>query len=118
MKDVEELHIYKQYITLIFYTENIVEKYPKHEKNSLVSIIKNITYDGMKNVLEAYKYFDKSDKLTSLNSLDINLKMLKILIRISYKKKYISIKNYKAWSKKIYNIGNMLGGWITSCVKA
>lgn len=93
------------------------EKYPKVEKLALVSTIKNNTYEGMKKVILAYKYYDKKDKLKCLNELDVDLKMLKVLIRISKKRKYISKRNYEAWSKKINNIGNMLGGWIMSCLK-
>jgi len=37
---VEELDIYKQYMTLIYYTEMITEKYPKCEKLALVTTIK------------------------------------------------------------------------------
>ena len=114
---VEELKIYKQYLELIYYTEMITEKYPKCEKLSLVPTIKKTTYDGIKNILTAYKLYDKNDKLKNLNELDINLKMLKVLIRISNRKKYINHRNYESWSKKINNIGNMLGGWIVSCVK-
>ena len=118
MKEVEELIIYKQFIELIYYTDRITEKYPKVEKMGLVSNIKNNTYDGLKNVISAYKYYEKKDKLKFLNNLDINLKMIKVLVRISHKRKYISHKNYEAWSKKINNIGNLLGGWINSCLKA
>ncbi|MDD3452671.1 MAG: diversity-generating retroelement protein Avd [Bacilli bacterium] len=116
-KSAEDLIIYKQYLILIYYTEMITEKFPKSQKLSLVTNIKNNTYDGMKKIILAYKYYEKTDKLKSLNELDINLKMLKVLIRISYKRKYINSKNYEAWSKKINNIGNLLGGWIVSCLK-
>lgn len=115
--DVSELIIYKQYLELIYYTEMICEKYPKREKLAIVSTIKNTTYNGMKEIISAYKFYDKDNKLTSLNKLDINLKMLKVLIRVSYKRKYITLKNYEAWSKKLYNIGSLLGGWINSCVR-
>ncbi len=47
MNELEGLIIYKQYIELIYYTEVITVKYPKVEKYSLVSKIKNITYNGM-----------------------------------------------------------------------
>ena len=117
MKDVSELTIYKQFIELIYYTEMITEKYPKVEKLSLVTTIKNTTYDGMKNVLSAYKLYEKKDKLNELNKLDVNLKMLKVLIRLSHKRKYINHKNYESWSRKLNNIGNLLGGWINSCLK-
>lgn len=117
MKNVEELKIYKQYIELIYYTEMITEKYPKVEKMSLVCSIKTTTYEGMKKVISAYKYYEKPMKLNCLNELDMDLKLLKVLIRVSYKRKYISSKNYEAWSKKINHIGNLLGGWINSCLK-
>lgn len=116
-KEVEDLIIYQQYMQLIYYTEMITEKYPKSTKLSIVSNIKNNTYDGMKCIIYAYKVYDKSSKLEYLNKLDIQLKMLKVLIRVSYKKKYISIKNYEAWSRKLNNIGALLGGWVNSCLK-
>lgn len=43
--------------------------------------------------------------------------MLKVLVRVSYKKKYITIRNYEAWCRKINIVGTFLGGWINSCVK-
>ena len=116
-KDVSELMIYKEYLELIYYTEMITEKYPKVEKTSLVANIKKNTYLGMEKIILAYKYYDIKDKLKILNELDVLLKMLKVLIRVSHKRKYINNKNYEAWSKKINNIGNLLGGWINSCLK-
>ena len=116
-KEVEDLIIYKQFIELIYYTEMITEKFPKHEKLSLVTTIKNTTYDGCKNIIDAYKVYDKNEKLLYLGKLDSNLKFLKVLIRVSYKRKYISNRNYASWAKKITNIGNLLGGWFRSCQK-
>ncbi len=115
MNDVEGLMIYKQYMELIYYMENIVLKYPKCEKLSLVSNIKNNTYLGMKKIIMANKEFNKGKRINILNDLDTDMKVLKVLIRLSYKKKYINGNNYRAWSKKISNIGNLLGGWIKLC---
>lgn len=115
MNDVEGLMIYKQYMELIYYMENIVLKYPKFEKLSLVSNIKNNTYLGMKKIIMANKEFNKGKRINILNDLDTDMKILKVLIKLSYKKKYINGNNYRAWSKKISNIGNLLGGWIKSC---
>ena len=117
MNDLEGLMIYKQYIELIYYTEQITIKFPKNEKNSLVASIKNNTYTGMKKIIEAQKEYTHSKRVIILNSLDTDLKMLKVLIRISYKSKYINSKNYAAWTKKIFNISNLLGAWIKSCLK-
>lgn len=111
MNDVEGLMIYKQYMELIYYMENSVLKYPK----CLVSNIKNNTYLGMKKIIMANKEFNKGKRINILNDLDTDMKILKVLIRLSYKKRYINGNNYRAWSKKISNIGNLLGGWIKSC---
>ena len=40
-----------------------------------------------------------------------------MLIRISYKRKYINVYNYESWSRKITNVSNLMGGWIRSCLK-
>ena len=71
----------------------------------------------MKNIIEAQKEYDKIKRKYILNELDSTLKMIKVLVRISYRKKYINSNNYKAWGKKLTNIGNLLGGWIKSCQK-
>ena len=115
--NIEETKIYHVYMDLILYVEMITEKYPGSAKKTLVYEIKKDLYDGMRHILIAYKMFDKNDKLDYLNKLDISLKMLKIYSRISYKKKFINVKNYEAWSKKINNICICLGGWINSCLK-
>ncbi len=116
-REVEDLTIYQKYIELIYYTEMITEKYPRYTRMGIVNEIKNATYDGMKEILVAYRIYEKGSKLEALNKLDINMKMLKVMIRISYRKKYINIKNYEAWSRKLNDIGSLLGGWINSCVR-
>lgn len=117
MNELEGLMIYKQYLEMIYYTENITLKYPKSEKGAMVDEIKRITYNGMRKIILANKEFNKIKRIIILNEIDVELKMLKVMIRVSYRKKYINSKNYSAWSKKIYNIGNLLGGWIKSCLK-
>lgn len=117
-QDSEQLVIYQKYMDLIYYTELITEKFPKVSKMDLVPSIKNTTYEGMKCIIKAYKLYDKKDKLYYLNELDINLKYLKVLIRVSNHKKYINLRNYEAWSRKLNSIGIYLGGWINSCLKA
>ncbi len=116
-KTVEDVKIYRVYIELISYIEMITEKFPKNTKLGFVNIIKNTLYSGMEDILRAYKYFLKKDKLYYLGELDIKLKMLKLYARISYRKKYINYKNYEAWSRKINNVCTSLGAWINVCLK-
>lgn len=109
---INELTIYQKYIDLIYYTNKLIIKYPKSERYNLVNEIKNVTYNGMKLIIESQKYKNKRNNI--LNELDTNLKYLSVLIRVSYKNKYINIKNYNAWSYKITVINNLMIGWMKS----
>lgn len=111
------LKIYQKYLELIYYSNDIVRKYPKSENFALVSELKNSLYIGLRNLMYAIKSYRKQDKLKFLNELDINLNLLKVHVRLSYKYKYITIQNYQTWSNLITDISNMLGGWINSCLK-
>lgn len=116
-KKDNNLLIYQKYLELIYYSNDIVQKYPKCERFSLVSEIKKALYAGFRNLLYSIKLFNKKDKLKHLSELDINLDLLKVYVRLSYRYKYISLKNYTTWSTLITDICNMLGGWINSCLK-
>lgn len=105
---LEDLLLYKIYVDLMYYSYNLVIKYPKSEKLGIVSDIKNNLYLGLNNII----YYHKSNKKVYLDYLDNNLKVLLVLIRISYKMKYISNKNYLAFSKKINNINKLIKGLI------
>lgn len=111
------LLIYQKYMDLIYYTNDITRKYPKSEKFALVTEIKSTLYTGLKLLMYAVKTYNKQYKLKYLNELDVNLCLLKVHIRISYKYKYITNQNYNSWSKLITDICNMLGGWINLCQK-
>lgn len=111
------LKIYQKYLELIYYSNDIVRKYPKCENFSLVKEIKNSLYIGLRNLMYAIKSFQKQDKLKYLNELDINLNLLKVQTRLSYKYRYITVQNYETWSTLITDICNMLGAWISSCLK-
>lgn len=111
------LVIYQKYMELIYYTNDIVKKYPKSETFGLVKELKNSLYSGLRLLMYAIKSFKAPDKLKYLSEFDINLSLLKVYVRLSYRYKYISQQNYTSWSNIITNICNMLGGWINSCQK-
>lgn len=114
MKDLEMLVIYKSSFDMIYYAEMLLSKYPKLERNLLVKDIRNVNFEIMRLIIKAYKEVSKSKKSYYLNEIDINLKMLKVYVRLSFKKKYISSKNYGSWSRKITNINNILFKWLSN----
>ena len=117
MNSLEELKIYQNCVDLLFYTYNITIKFPKVEKTSLVQDVKLHTTKVLEEVIIAQKEFNSVERLRHLNVADSELKLLKALVRVSYRFKYISSKNYGAWSKKISNVSNPLLGWIKRCQK-
>lgn len=111
------LVIYQKYMELVYYTNDLVRKYPKSETFALVKEIKGSMYAGMRLLMYGIKSYKVQDKLKYLSELDINLSLFKVYIRLSYRYKYISSQNYAHWSSLITDICNMLGGWINSCQK-
>ena len=117
MKTNDETIIYQKYLDLIYYSNDLVRKYPKSERFVLVEEIKRTLYSGLRLLVYALKIYNKQEKLKYLNELDACLKLLQVHIRISFKYKYISMQNYSTWSDKLTEVCNMLGGWISSCLK-
>ena len=111
------LIIYQKYLELIYYSNDLLRKFPKSENFSLVKEIKESLYSGLHSLMYAIKLYSKQEKLKHLNDFDINLSLLKVQIRLAYKYKYISNQNYETWSRLITDICNLLGAWISSCVK-
>ena len=111
------LVIYQRYLELVYYTNDLVRKYPKCENFALVAEIKRSLYDGLRSLMYAIKSYNKQEKLKNLGELDVNLDLLKVQSRLSYKYKYISLQNYETLCKHLTDVCNMLGGWINSCQK-
>ncbi len=111
------LIIYQKYLDLIYYTNDILRKFPKHEKFALVQELKKTLYEGLRYLIFAQKEFNKNNRLKYLNYLDASLNLIKIHIRLSYKYQYINMNNYSTWSLKLTDICNLLGAWIKSCLK-
>lgn len=108
---------YEKINNLIFYTDNLLKKYPKCERFNLCTDIKNLIYECLRNVIYAWKEFENEKKLTYLKKVDVDLVVLKTFILISYKYKYITQKNFMVWTEQVTEIGKLIGGWIKSCQK-
>ena len=110
---IETVLLYKINFDMIYYSEMLLTKFPKYERNQLVKNIRDTNFEIMRFIIKAYKEPSKSKKIYYLNEIDVNLKMLKVYVRIAYKKKYISSRNYGAYSRKITNVNNVLLSWFS-----
>lgn len=117
-KQVEsKLLIYQKYVDLIEYGYNLLIKYPKSEKYALSSSIRNSMFETLRLILYANKIADKYVRIKILNKIDAKIAMQGFYVRFSYKQKYINNSNYLEWSKRLEEIGKILGGWIKVCLK-
>lgn len=111
-----EMLIIRKYQEMMLYVYNLLKKYPNAEKFSLVSETKKSMFEAFELLLWANKQYSKTARLKYLNEVDIKLSCLRVYVRIAVKNEYINSRNYRAWSYKITNICNMLGGWINECL--
>lgn len=116
-KTESKLLIYQKYVDLIEYGYKLLIKYPKYEKYALVSEIRRNMYQSLKYILYANKIANKYNRLDILNILDAEIATQSFFVRFSYKNKYINTSNYYEWSKRLEEIGKILGGWIKSCLR-
>ncbi len=107
-----ELEIYRKYVSLIAYTEAILRKFPKSESFALVQEIRTSLYTSFRYLMFAIKLHEKNEKIRNLNELDVELKLLKIHLRLSFCHRHISEKTYNEWSKKYTAITDMLREWV------
>ena len=117
-KTVEsELLIYQKYIDLVEYGYNLLKKYPKSEKYGLTSEMRKSMFETIRLILYANKIANRGIRLQTINKIDAEVSSQKFFVRFSYKNKYISHSNYFEWSKRLDEIGKIIGGWIKSCLR-
>ena len=108
-----DLLIYQKYVDLVEYSYDRLRKYPKSEKFVLVSEIRKSMFSTMRLILRANKIYGDSEKrLDFLNEIDAEIQVQKFFVRFSHREKYTSNKNYMEWSRRLDEIGKILGGWI------
>ena len=117
-KTVEsELLIYQKYIDLVEYGYNLLKKYPNSEKYGLTSEMRKSMFETIRLILYANKIANRGIRLQTINKIDAEISSQKFFVRFSYKNKYISHSNYFEWSKRLDEIGKIIGGWIKSCLR-
>jgi hypothetical protein len=84
--------------------------FPKTEKYSLGIKIENLILDTLEIILKS-AFAQKGEKISFLKQADININILKMLIRLSNEIKSLDNKKYLIFQEKLQEIGKMIGGW-------
>ena len=85
----------------------ILDRFPKHEKFALTGKIKTLCYEILEGIIKTNK---SRNKIPGLYEIDAQLEVLRWLIRHSHKRKYLSHNSYEFASKKVVELGRLVGG--------
>ena len=88
----------------------LVVEYPRYERYALGSQTRQVMQDFFELVVTAAKKYTKK---TTLRDADIKFFLLKRLIHIALRRRYISIGQYEELvTNYLLDIGKQLGGWL------
>lgn len=108
MKLNDELPIFLDWMKFLPWIFSCTATFPKHVRASLTMRIENISLDITEKIIEA-RY--SSNKLKTLQELDIMLEKMRILWRVVHTLRFINARSHEYVTKNIANIGRQVGGW-------
>ena len=85
----------------------VLDRFPKFEKFALTTQIKNACYDILKQIIRTNK---SRNKPPGLYEIDIQLEMLRWMIRHSHRRKYLSHRSYETAARMVDELGRIVGG--------
>ena len=104
----EDYPIFTKWYKILNYIIDKVEKYPKNVRFTISDRIINLSFDIMESIIDSIYSKNRSHILDDIN---LYMEKLRIYIRISKDRKYLSLKQYEYLSDEINEIGSMVGGW-------
>lgn len=85
-----------------------VENFPKKARFSLASRIADIALDTIELIVEAIY---AKDRVHILDKINLYMEKQRILFRIAYDRRYISLRQHEFISTSVDEAGKMVGGW-------
>ena len=100
--------VFKKWYEILNWIMDRAEKYPKSVRFSFTNRLVNMSVDVLELVIEAIYTKERSYILRRIN---LYIEKLRVFFRLSYQRRYISIKQYEFISREIEEFGRMIGGW-------
>jgi hypothetical protein len=108
---VEPLVIQQKIEDMIGYGLVVLRNFPKAERHVLGADIRAAMYRLLRLVVACNQ---RHYKRTALTEIDIEVAVLKSLVRIAHTLKLIPFRQYENYSRMLVEIGKLVGGWIRS----
>ena len=106
---MDELKILQKTYDMLQYLYQTTQQYPKSEKFVLAADTKNAAHELLRLLITANKRYHKK---TTMQDADIQLDVLRHLIRLGKDLQYMPMKRFEVLSGMTTEIGKMLGGWM------
>lgn len=106
---VWSLALFQKFYDFDAYLEPIVERFPTYEKSAWCARIKNRLISTMEVIVETNK---ARDKRPGWYRVDVNLEILRVFLRRMREKRYLSPRSYETASKRLDEVGKIVGGLV------
>lgn len=115
MADPNDADMVRPFVLLNFWEETLdglldrTAKFPRSARFILSARIDNLALDIMERLIEArYTRRGRADRLDGVN---LSLEKLRVMLRLSHKRGYLSHKAYEHTTRRVNEAGRMVGGW-------
>lgn len=110
-----DLIVYKKVESLLYRLYPVLENYPKSEKFALCQQIKECIYNLLRCISLGNSV--KSKRMSYLQEADGHLQILKVLIKLSKHRRYISVGFFEDVDLQMTEANKLLVGYIKSANK-
>ena len=108
----EDYPVFKKWYGILDWILDKGETFPKSVRFTLSSRLSNISMDILEGIIEAIY---SKQKTYILKRINLYIEKLRVLFRLSFDRRYISVKQYEYISAELNEFGKMIGGWLKSC---
>jgi len=114
MKDSSTLTIVQHTYDLLLYLVPTLAKYPRSQKFVLADRIQNATTNLLEALIRAAYHPRGEAKRALLQQINLDLEVLRYLIRLSKDLHCLDLRRYELIQQKIHEIGLQNGAWLRS----
>lgn len=100
--------VFKKWYHVLNWIMDRAERFPKSVRFSFTSRLLNMSLEVLELVIEAIYTKERADILRRIN---LYIEKLRVFFRLSYHRKYLSLKQYEYISAELNEFGRMIGGW-------
>ena len=108
---LEKFLIYTKTIDYIVWLFPVINTFPKAQRFVLGQQLEVSALRFLEQVIRANNQTVKADRLAELKRADVDLAVLRALVRVSYELKFLSHDQFAHSAQLTTELGKMLGGW-------